>query len=122
MEKGVAVYDNEKNTTPYNENEQPEYGTIYFPCQMTSSASCPAEQEDEFKEEYSFEGESSFSTHLSDLEIVVYDQVVQIENLEIQVDSGFQQLHQQVDEMFQQMSNHVDDRFQQVGFDTDWMR
>lgn len=49
--KGAAADDNEKNTTPYNENEQPEYGTIYFPCQMTSSASCPAEQEDEFKVE-----------------------------------------------------------------------
>lgn len=58
-----------------------------------SSASYPTEQEDEFKEEYAFEGESSFSTHLSDLENVVYYQVARIENLEIRVDRGFQQLH-----------------------------
>ena len=39
--------------------------------------------------------------HLSNLENVVYDQTAQIENSEIRIDSGFQQLHQLVGDRFQ---------------------
>ena len=52
-----------------------------------------------------------FSARLSDLEHAFYDQAVQIENLELRVDSGCQELHQQVDKRFQQVDNEKDSMF-----------
>ena len=43
------------------------------------------EQEEEVEEEYEFEGESSISTWLSNLENAIYDQSIQMETMERRV-------------------------------------